>query len=158
MASLKAGQVFSNKNGRYMSWRLSYDISTSIHTFASWSVSDTCCSPVCPHPGKKVRNPLVLSGIMHIPPTSTLLGYFSLLTEKRNIDDHHRNPNINDRYHQVGQLTYPHPPYTKAALPTEKLSPSPGRQAGGYLDRFTRSSVMKWTFKMKKREVHFRVL
>ena len=61
----------------------------------------------------------------------------------RNIDDHHRNPNINDRDHQVGQLTNPHPPYTMAALPTGKLSPSPGRHAGGYLVRFTRSSVMK---------------
>ena len=30
-----------------------------------------------------------------------------------------------------------------AALPTEKLSPSPGRHAGGYLVRFTRSSVIK---------------
>ena len=103
-----------------MSWRLSYDISTSIHTFASWSVSDTCCSPNCPHPGKmtgKINKPLLLTGIGHIP----------------------------------------HPPYTNAALPTEKPSPSSGRQAGGYLVRFTRSSVIKWTFKMKKREVHLRV-
>ena len=36
-----------------------------------------------------------------------------------------------------------YPPYTKAALSTGKLSPSSGRQAGGYLERFTRSSVMK---------------
>ena len=51
-----------------MSWRLSYDISTAIHTSASWSVSDTV-SPVCPHPGKmtgQIKNPLLLSAIGHI--------------------------------------------------------------------------------------------
>ena len=35
-------------------------------------------------------------------------------------------------------------PYTKAASSTPKLSRSSGRQTGGYLDRFTRSSVINF--------------
>ena len=40
-------------------------------------------------------------------PTSTLLYYISLLSGLWNIDDQHRNPNMNNKDHHVGQLTRP---------------------------------------------------
>ena len=79
------------------------------------------------------------------------------MTEMRNIDDHHRNPNINDRDHQVGQLTNSPPTiYKSYAVNREAFSIT--RKASRWVLGEVHSLLcdeVDQTFKMKKREVEF---